>query len=84
MQSKFEALADQTRREILKYLSNNDMTAGEIAANFNMSKPSISHHLSVLKRSNLIISHRAGQEIIYSLNKEVLQKFMLDLFSLFE
>ena len=69
----FKALSDGTRREILKLLSEKDMNAGEIADCFNMSKPSISKHLDILKDAELIISERNGQFIIYSLNTSVLQ-----------
>ncbi|NLY50854.1 MAG: winged helix-turn-helix transcriptional regulator, partial [Firmicutes bacterium] len=50
----FKALADPTRRSILDLLRKGDLTAGEIAANFNISKPSISHHLSILKQADLV------------------------------
>ncbi|MFT5874301.1 MAG: ArsR family transcriptional regulator [Clostridium sp.] len=69
----FKALSDGTRREILKLLSEKDMNAGEISDCFNMSKPSISKHLDILKDAELIISERNGQFIIYSINTSVLQ-----------
>jgi DNA-binding CsgD family transcriptional regulator len=53
----FKALADPTRRKILKLLRERDMTAGEIAEQFNISKPSISHHLNILKQSRLVIDN---------------------------
>ena len=65
------ALSDPTRREILELLKKQHLTAGEIASNFNISKPSISHHLSILRNSDLVSSIRSGQEIIYSLNVSV-------------
>ncbi len=83
MQKVFNALSDKTRRDILKLLKDADMTAGEIADNFNISKPSISHHLNILKNSDLVISERRGQEIVYSLNVTVMQEFMLGLFDTF-
>lgn len=83
MQKIFNALSDKTRREILGLLKAKDMTAGEIANNFNISKPSISHHLNILKNSDLVVSERKGQEIIYSLNVTVMQEFMLSLFDNF-
>ncbi|MEZ5106290.1 MAG: metalloregulator ArsR/SmtB family transcription factor [Draconibacterium sp.] len=55
MNSLFKALNDQTRREILEMLRENDMTAGEIADKFDMTKPSISHHLSLLKQLYFIV-----------------------------
>ena len=72
MNSLFKALNDQTRREILEMLRENDMTAGEIADKFDMTKPSISHHLSLLKQANLVIDVRKGQFIYYSLNTTVM------------
>lgn len=69
----FKALSDPTRRKILELLQEKDMTAGEIADYFNISKPSISHHLSVLKNAGLVLDERQGQNIIYSLNMTVFQ-----------
>jgi len=60
----FKALADPTRRKILELLSEKDLNAGEIADYFNISKPSISHHLSILKNSELISDERQGQNIV--------------------
>lgn len=62
------ALSDPTRRKILDMLRKKDLTAGEIADAFNITKPSISHHLDILRRSNLVISEKNGQYITYSLN----------------
>lgn len=73
MNDAFKALSDPTRRRILELLSEQDMTAGEIANYFQMAKPSISHHLSTLKNSGLILDERKGQNIIYSLNMTVFQ-----------
>lgn len=72
----FKALADPTRREILALLSEGDLAAGEIAAHFNMSWPSISHHLSILKQAELIACIREGQNVIYSINTTVFQEIM--------
>lgn len=72
----FKALADPTRRKILKLLRERDLTAGEIADEFNISKPSISHHLSLLKQSGLVLDERHGQFIYYSLNMTVFQEVM--------
>jgi ArsR family transcriptional regulator, arsenate/arsenite/antimonite-responsive transcriptional repressor len=63
----FEALSSTVRRKILAYLSSSDLTAGEIADRFNISKPSISKHLSILEHAGLITSERNGQYIRYSL-----------------
>lgn len=67
MDKIFEALASQIRRKILAYLSATDLTAGEIADRFDISKPSISKHLSLLENAGLIVSKREGQFIRYSL-----------------
>ena len=72
----FKALNDNTRREILELLRKRDMTAGEIVEKFNMSGPSISHHLELLKRAGLIDSEKNGQFITYSLNMTVLDDIM--------
>ena len=69
----FKALADLTRREILDRLKEKDLTAGEIADYFSISKPSISHHLTILKTAGLITQEKKGQFIYYSLNTTVLQ-----------
>jgi len=63
----FEALASTVRRKILAYLSAADLTAGEIAERFEISKPSISKHLSILENAGLIAGERRGQFIHYSL-----------------
>jgi ArsR family transcriptional regulator, arsenate/arsenite/antimonite-responsive transcriptional repressor len=69
----FKALADPTRREILRLLRNREMTAGELAARFDMTKPTMSHHFGLLKDADLINSRREGQTIWYGLNTTVLQ-----------
>jgi ArsR family transcriptional regulator, arsenate/arsenite/antimonite-responsive transcriptional repressor len=69
----FKALADPTRREILRLLSRGELTAGELASSFDMTKPSMSHHFTVLKEADLIYSRRDGQQIYYSLNTTVLE-----------
>ena len=67
----FKALNDPTRREILELLNKGDLTAGEIADRFDMTKPSISHHLDLLKQADLVVSIREGQYIKYSINATV-------------
>jgi ArsR family transcriptional regulator len=73
MNDIFKALNDATRREILELLKTKDMSAGEIADQFNMSKPSISHHLDILKRADLITSEKTGQFIFYSINTTIME-----------
>lgn len=72
----FKALADPTRRRILELLRSTDLTAGELADHFDMTKPSISHHLNTLKAAGLVDAEREGQSIVYSLNTSVLQNLM--------
>lgn len=69
----FKAIADPTRREILRLLRHEEMNAGEVAACFDMTKPTMSHHFSVLKAAGLITSRREGQTIWYALNTTVLE-----------
>jgi len=64
----FKALGDPTRRSILEMLKKGDLTAGEIADAFNISKPSISHHLDILKQAGLVSAIKEGQFIHYSLS----------------
>ena len=72
----FKALNDPTRREILEMLQVRDMTAGEIADQFSMSFPSISHHLDLLKQAKLVSSEKEGQFVYYSLNTTVVDEIL--------
>jgi ArsR family transcriptional regulator, arsenate/arsenite/antimonite-responsive transcriptional repressor len=76
MNSVFKALDDPTRRKILELLRKKDMTAGEIADEFTISKPSISHHLDLLRQADLVLSIKEGQFVRYSLNTSVLDEVM--------
>lgn len=78
----FKALNDPIRREILDLLKERDMNAGEIAEHFNITKPSISHHLDLLKQADLVISEKNGQYVNYSLNKTVLDDIIQWLMSI--
>jgi ArsR family transcriptional regulator len=69
----FKAIADPARREILRLLRQGEMTAGDLAGHFDMSKPSMSHHFAVLSEADLITRRRDGQTIWYGLNTTVLQ-----------
>ena len=69
----FKALADPTRREILRLLAQGERSAGAIADAFAISKPSISHHLATLRHAGLVSDERRGQQIFYTLNTSVLQ-----------
>ncbi|MGI6424991.1 MAG: autorepressor SdpR family transcription factor [Tepidanaerobacteraceae bacterium] len=69
----FKALSDPIRRKILLMLKKKDMTAGEIAEQFDISKPSISHHLNILKQAGMVLDDRKGQYIYYSINTSVFE-----------
>ena len=76
MNSLFKALNDETRRRIIELLKERNMNAGEISEEFNISKPSISHHLDILKRADLIVGEKKGQYVEYSLNTSILEDLM--------
>ncbi|HND55234.1 MAG TPA: autorepressor SdpR family transcription factor [Pirellulaceae bacterium] len=78
----FKALADPTRREILRLLGRGEMSAGELADRFDMTKPSMSHHFAVLKQADLVRCRREGQQQIYSLNTTVAQDVLTWLWDL--
>ena len=79
----FKALADPTRREILRLLRGGEKTAGELAGHFAMSKPSLSHHFAVLKQADLITARREGQQIYYGLNTTVVEDLLAIIWDLF-
>jgi DNA-binding transcriptional ArsR family regulator len=72
----FKALSDPTRRRILEMLKKHNLSVNEIAAEFDISQPSISRHLSILKNADLVSDERKGQRIIYSLNTSVFESLM--------
>ncbi|MDP8269527.1 MAG: autorepressor SdpR family transcription factor [Candidatus Tenebribacter davisii] len=72
----FKALSDANRRKIINLLKKKEMTAGEIAENFHISKPTISEHLKILRNADLIGSEKNGQFITYFLNTSVLEDFV--------
>lgn len=79
----FKALADANRRKILKLLGKKDsMSAGEIADEFDISKPAISDHLKILRNAELIYAEKRGQYILYQLNATVMQEVTALLFDL--
>ncbi len=82
MNDVFKALNDSARREILSMLREKDLTAGEIASHFDMTAPSISHHLDKLKRAGLVTTVKQGQFILYSLNTTILDDLLSYLFTL--
>jgi len=79
----FKALSDANRRKIIDLLKKKEMTAGEIAKHFNISKPTISEHLKTLKNADLIQSEKNGQFITYFLNTSVLEDFLSYMVNIF-
>ncbi|MGB8658487.1 MAG: autorepressor SdpR family transcription factor [Candidatus Zixiibacteriota bacterium] len=69
----FKALGDPTRRQIVQLLKGKDMTPSEMIERIRISQPTLSHHLDVLKRADLIDGEREGQFIRYSLNMDVFE-----------
>ena len=72
MERVFQALASTPRRKILAYLAHAELSAGDIAARFEMSKPAVSQHLSVLENAGLIVSEKRGQFVFYRLLPDAL------------
>ena len=83
MNRVYRALADPTRRRILALLRERDMTAGELAGNFELSWPTMSGHFNVLKEADLVHSDRNGSTLTYHLNVSVLEEAMLALLDAF-
>lgn len=79
----FKALADPTRREILKQLQRQSMTAGELAEVFDMTKGTLSHHFKILKEAELVRSEKRAQQRVYSINTTVFEDVAATLFELF-
>lgn len=84
MSDVFKSLSDPTRRQILKLLKEQNLTAGEIAEHFSMSKPAISKHLELLRNSELVSSEKRGQYVIYSINTSTLQNILGGFLDFFE
>ncbi|HEY5654810.1 MAG TPA: autorepressor SdpR family transcription factor [Woeseiaceae bacterium] len=86
-QPVFKALADPTRRQILKALQQGSLTAGELSERFPITRASLSHHFSILKNADLVRAERRGQHIVYSLNTTVFQEvtqMLMDVFAVHE
>jgi ArsR family transcriptional regulator, arsenate/arsenite/antimonite-responsive transcriptional repressor len=79
----FKAIADPTRRRILRLLSGGEMTAGELAKHFDISAPSMSHHFNVLRNAGLVTSRKEGQQVCYVLDTTVIQDFLAVLLDVF-
>ncbi len=82
MSSPFEALSDPTRRAILKKLRGGSRTAGELADEFHLSKPTLSHHFKVLRAAGLVRSERRGTNIVYTLQANVIEELAAELLDL--
>ena len=78
-----KALADPTRRRIVERLRERDQTAGELAAGFDLAKPTLSGHFAVLRAAGLVTSHRRGTTITYSLDLPVLEAALMELMDSF-
>jgi ArsR family transcriptional regulator, arsenate/arsenite/antimonite-responsive transcriptional repressor len=83
MNNIYKALADPTRRRILELLRDRDLTAGEIAQHFHLTKPTLSGHFAVLKEADLIHADKVGTTITYHLNLSVLEESLLTLINTF-
>ncbi len=79
----FKAISDKNRRKIIRLLKKSELTAGEIAEHFMISKPSISEHLKILKNADLIASEKNGQFITYFLNTTVLEDVLTYMVGIF-
>jgi DNA-binding transcriptional ArsR family regulator len=79
----YRALGDPTRRRILSLLRERDMTSGEIAGRFDVTWPTISGHLAVLKEADLVQVDRHGTSLTYHLNVSLLEETLLGLLDMF-
>ena len=79
----FKAISDPTRREILNLLNDKDLSAGEIAEHFDISKPALTKHLNILREAELVSSEKQGNFVIYSINVTVLQQALSGFMAIF-
>ncbi len=84
MNEAFQALADPTRREILRLLRERELSAGEIAEKFPLAKSTLSGHFNVLKQAGLVVTERRGTTITYSLNTSVVEGLLAAAFDLLD
>ena len=82
MSNPFDALADPTRRQILKLLRKGSMNAGEIADTFHLSKPTLSHHFRILRAAGLVRTERRGTTIVYTLQANALEELAAEIMEL--
>ncbi len=80
----YKALADPTRRRVLQLLREGDMSAGELAEQFDSSWPTLSRHFAILREAELIQGEKQGASIIYSLNVSVLEEALLGMMAMFQ
>jgi DNA-binding transcriptional ArsR family regulator len=83
MSKVFKALSDPTRRKVLQLLQQSPMSAGDLAENFDVSKPTMSAHFAVLRDADLITQHKVGKSVIYQLKLSVLEDALLGFASAF-
>ena len=84
MNDAFQALSDPTRREILRMLRKKEMTAGEIANQFQLAKSTLSGHFNVLKHAGLIVAEKSGTSIVYSLNLSIVEETVATMMEIFD
>jgi len=77
MNKVFKALSDPTRRRVLELLKRGPMTAGDLSAEFNVSKPTMSAHFSVLKEADLVMATKTGKVVTYQLKMSVLEEALM-------
>ncbi len=82
IQTSFTALSDPTRRAIIKLLREGSLTAGEVAEKFQQTKPTISHHLKLLKAAHIVRTERKGTSIVYTLQSNVLEDLAAEILDL--
>jgi DNA-binding transcriptional ArsR family regulator len=80
----YKALADPTRRKVLQLLRKRDMSAGELAEQFDSAWPTLSRHFAILREADLIQGEKQGASIIYSLNVSVLEEALLGMMEMFQ
>lgn len=83
MDSAFKAMSDPSRRRILKLLKKRSMSVTDIQKHFDFTGATLSHHLDILKRADLVVTERRGQFIHYSLNTSVFEDVLQSLYSFF-
>ncbi|MBK8229509.1 MAG: winged helix-turn-helix transcriptional regulator [Candidatus Eisenbacteria bacterium] len=84
MSKVFRAIADPTRRRVLEILRSGPMSAGELSAQFEFAKPTMSAHFAVLKEADLVEAHKDGKQVIYQLKLSVLEDALLGFARVFQ